>query len=163
LHIDSHYYISRVLIPPLERIFNLVGADVRSWYDEMPKAFKVDNLDPATISPTKNTTDPLDRFKIDEHFQGSVGESISSWAGRYSDILAQACARIVCTRQPALLPFSIAFSRVKIVYEVCRQYAHLALVYLQHSQSTASRWIAPGFTKDVGQRPMDHFLMRLQS
>ena len=35
--LDSEYYISKNLIPPLERIFNLVGANVRQWYDEMPK------------------------------------------------------------------------------------------------------------------------------
>ncbi|KAK6522081.1 DNA polymerase zeta [Arthrobotrys megalospora] len=35
--LDAEYYISKNLIPPLERIFNLVGANVRGWYDEMPK------------------------------------------------------------------------------------------------------------------------------
>ncbi|KAH7309030.1 hypothetical protein B0I35DRAFT_398355 [Stachybotrys elegans] len=35
--LDSEYYISKNLIPPLERIFNLVGANVRQWYDEMPR------------------------------------------------------------------------------------------------------------------------------
>jgi len=35
--LDAEYYISKNLIPPLERIFNLVGANVRQWYDEMPK------------------------------------------------------------------------------------------------------------------------------
>lgn len=35
--LDAEYYIIKNLIPPLERIFNLVGANVRSWYDEMPK------------------------------------------------------------------------------------------------------------------------------
>ncbi|KAI9819216.1 MAG: DNA polymerase zeta [Pycnora praestabilis] len=35
--LDAEYYISKNLIPPLERIFNLVGANVRNWYDEMPK------------------------------------------------------------------------------------------------------------------------------
>ncbi|KAF3039111.1 DNA polymerase zeta [Didymella keratinophila] len=37
LELDAEYYISKNLIPPLERIFNLVGANVRMWYDEMPK------------------------------------------------------------------------------------------------------------------------------
>ncbi|TPX14878.1 uncharacterized protein E0L32_004987 [Thyridium curvatum] len=37
LALDAEYYISKNLIPPLERIFNLVGANVRQWYDEMPK------------------------------------------------------------------------------------------------------------------------------
>ncbi|KAK3382010.1 hypothetical protein B0H63DRAFT_395770 [Podospora didyma] len=35
--LDSQYYITRNIIPPLERIFNLVGANVRAWYDEMTK------------------------------------------------------------------------------------------------------------------------------
>ncbi|CAX43100.1 DNA polymerase zeta catalytic subunit, putative [Candida dubliniensis CD36] len=34
--LDYTYYITRVLIPPLERIFNLIGVDVNSWYREMP-------------------------------------------------------------------------------------------------------------------------------
>ncbi|KFX96058.1 hypothetical protein V490_03531 [Pseudogymnoascus sp. VKM F-3557] len=43
--LDSEYYISKNLIPPLERIFSLVGANVRSWYDEMPKIQRVRRLD----------------------------------------------------------------------------------------------------------------------
>ena len=37
--LDAEYYISKNIIPPLERIFGLVGGNgiVRSWYDEMPK------------------------------------------------------------------------------------------------------------------------------
>ncbi|KAG9574891.1 putative DNA polymerase zeta catalytic subunit, partial [Aureobasidium melanogenum] len=42
--LDAEYYISKNLIPPLERIFNLVGANVRSWYDEMPKVQRVRNI-----------------------------------------------------------------------------------------------------------------------
>lgn len=37
LSLDSEYYICKNIIPPLERIFNIVGANVRQWYDEMPK------------------------------------------------------------------------------------------------------------------------------
>ena len=37
MELDAEYYITKNLIPPLERIFNLVGANVRQWYDEMPK------------------------------------------------------------------------------------------------------------------------------
>ncbi|KAJ9618304.1 DNA polymerase zeta [Taxawa tesnikishii (nom. ined.)] len=39
--LDAEYYITKNLIPPLERIFNLVGANVRGWYDEMPKVQRV--------------------------------------------------------------------------------------------------------------------------
>ncbi|ODN98467.1 DNA polymerase zeta subunit [Cryptococcus wingfieldii CBS 7118] len=37
LGIDAEYYIRNLLIPPLSRIFNLVGADVEEWYDTMPR------------------------------------------------------------------------------------------------------------------------------
>jgi len=73
MRLDDAYYISRVLVPPLERIFNLVGANVRAWYDEMPKTIKADRIDPITFSPEKTRKDAgaINQFKIDEHFQSS--------------------------------------------------------------------------------------------
>ncbi|KAF2032252.1 hypothetical protein EK21DRAFT_61464 [Setomelanomma holmii] len=44
LELDAEYYISKNLIPPLERIFNLVGANVRMWFDEMPKIQRIRNI-----------------------------------------------------------------------------------------------------------------------
>ncbi|KAH9937686.1 uncharacterized protein B0H18DRAFT_1081794 [Fomitopsis serialis] len=71
-HLDAAYYISRVLIPPLERIFNLVGADVRSWYDEMPKALRTDQPEAVLMSPRKAKRQAnaaaANPFKIDQHF-----------------------------------------------------------------------------------------------
>ncbi|KAH9835559.1 uncharacterized protein C8Q71DRAFT_709525 [Rhodofomes roseus] len=71
-HLDAAYYISRVLIPPLERIFNLVGADVRAWYDEMPKALRTDQPEAVLQSPRKAkrqmNSAAANPFKIDEHF-----------------------------------------------------------------------------------------------
>jgi DNA polymerase zeta len=49
LELDAEYYISKNLIPPLERIFNLVGANIRQWYDEMPKIQRVRNVTLPTI------------------------------------------------------------------------------------------------------------------
>ena len=43
--LDSEYYISKNIIPPLERIFNLVGANVRGWFDEMPKYQRIRRVD----------------------------------------------------------------------------------------------------------------------
>jgi DNA polymerase zeta len=42
--LDAEYYISKNLVPPLERIFTLVGANVRGWYDEMPKTQRLRTL-----------------------------------------------------------------------------------------------------------------------
>ncbi|KAH8102662.1 hypothetical protein BXZ70DRAFT_798056 [Cristinia sonorae] len=70
MHLDARYYITRVLIPPLERIFNLTGADVRGWYDEMPKKLRMDEADSVLLSPRKEAM-LLNRLKIDEHFLNS--------------------------------------------------------------------------------------------
>jgi len=43
--LDAEYYITKNLIPPLERIFNLVGANVRHWYDEMPKYQRIRRIE----------------------------------------------------------------------------------------------------------------------
>lgn len=51
--LDAEYYISKNLIPPLERIFNLVGANVRQWYDEMPKFQRIRRIDQATLTGGK--------------------------------------------------------------------------------------------------------------
>lgn len=37
---NAHYYITKVIVPPLQRCFSLVGADVAEWYAEMPKSFR---------------------------------------------------------------------------------------------------------------------------
>ncbi|KAL2136842.1 hypothetical protein VTI74DRAFT_1056 [Chaetomium olivicolor] len=52
--LDAEYYISKNIIPPLERIFNLVGANVRAWYDEMPKVQQVRRLDTTSVLSALN-------------------------------------------------------------------------------------------------------------
>ncbi|KAI1311223.1 DNA polymerase family B [Xylaria venustula] len=56
LSLDSEYYISKNLIPPLERIFNLVGANVRQWYDEMPKVRRIRRVDASYWNPFAKKT-----------------------------------------------------------------------------------------------------------
>ncbi|GAA5888955.1 hypothetical protein JCM16303_004683 [Sporobolomyces ruberrimus] len=41
LRLDVDHYILKMMVKPLERIFDLVGARVLSWYEEMPKSKKV--------------------------------------------------------------------------------------------------------------------------
>ena len=52
--LDADYYISKNLIPPLERIFNLVGANVRQWYDEMPKFQRIRRIEAEALSHGKS-------------------------------------------------------------------------------------------------------------
>lgn len=51
--LDAEYYISKNLIPPLERIFNLVGANVRQWYDEMPKFQRIRRIEAGILAAGK--------------------------------------------------------------------------------------------------------------
>lgn len=51
--LDAEYYISKNLIPPLERIFNLVGANVRQWYDEMPKYQRIRRIETGAVTDGK--------------------------------------------------------------------------------------------------------------
>ncbi|KAL1679814.1 hypothetical protein EV122DRAFT_276721 [Schizophyllum commune] len=73
LRLDAVYYITRVLMPPLERIFNLVGADIQQWYDQMPKVKDATQGSPRKWSPRKGdqpTMGLLDTLvNIEEHFQ----------------------------------------------------------------------------------------------
>ncbi|KAI7963511.1 hypothetical protein MJO29_003938 [Puccinia striiformis f. sp. tritici] len=41
LALDAEYYINRVFIPSLARIFNLIGVDVAAWYQSMPRMIRV--------------------------------------------------------------------------------------------------------------------------
>lgn len=52
--LDADYYILKNLIPPLERIFNLVGANVRQWYDEMPKFQRIRRIEAGLLTANKD-------------------------------------------------------------------------------------------------------------
>ncbi|GJJ09693.1 hypothetical protein Clacol_003917 [Clathrus columnatus] len=77
-HIDAEYYISRVLIPPLERVFNLIGADVRGWYNSLVKGAIADNV-AASMSPSKiesasgaeDVLDEQEKAAIDSYYQST--------------------------------------------------------------------------------------------
>ncbi|XP_035205983.1 uncharacterized protein LOC118181018 isoform X2 [Stegodyphus dumicola] len=40
LRINATYYITRVISPPLERVFSLIDTDVKSWYSSLARTFK---------------------------------------------------------------------------------------------------------------------------
>ncbi|KAL1959625.1 hypothetical protein VTO42DRAFT_1660 [Malbranchea cinnamomea] len=58
MELDAEYYITKNIIPPLERIFNLVGANVRQWYDEMPKYQRMRRIE-GTIIPSSKDAIPV--------------------------------------------------------------------------------------------------------
>ncbi|KAM8952408.1 DNA polymerase zeta catalytic subunit isoform 2-T2 [Pelodytes ibericus] len=40
LRLNATYYITKQILPPLNRVFSLIGVDVFSWYDELPRIQK---------------------------------------------------------------------------------------------------------------------------
>ena len=68
LNIDAEYYIRNLLIPPLSRIFNLVGADVEGWFDTMPRVKRVVRYAPKV---TKGKNKMTGKMRIDGHFASS--------------------------------------------------------------------------------------------
>lgn len=37
LRVNSTYYITRAILPPLERCFSLLGVDINTWYNDLPR------------------------------------------------------------------------------------------------------------------------------
>ncbi|XP_073432100.1 DNA polymerase zeta catalytic subunit isoform X2 [Dendrobates tinctorius] len=40
LRLNATYYITKQILPPLNRVFSLIGVDVFNWYDELPRIQK---------------------------------------------------------------------------------------------------------------------------
>ncbi|KAI1779003.1 hypothetical protein F4818DRAFT_403107 [Hypoxylon cercidicola] len=72
LQLDSEYYISKNLIPPLERIFNLVGANVRQWYDEMPKVQRIRRVDPTSHDGSGGKTPFVKKMTLESYMKAAA-------------------------------------------------------------------------------------------
>lgn len=72
LDLDAEYYITKNLIPPLERIFNLVGANVRQWYDEMPKFHRIRRIEGNNTSATNPSTTLTIRKTLESYMKSSA-------------------------------------------------------------------------------------------
>jgi DNA polymerase zeta len=96
LELDAEYYITKNLIPPLERIFNLVGANVRQWYDEMPKVQRIRRVDASTLRPGSGALVAASSRKTLESYMRSSACIICR--SRLSDTAVPVCGE--CIQQP---------------------------------------------------------------
>lgn len=69
--LDAEYYISKNLIPPLERIFNLVGANVRQWYDEMPKVQRIRRITDAEGGGGRGGRGARKKFTLESYLRSA--------------------------------------------------------------------------------------------
>ncbi|KAI0778186.1 hypothetical protein BD413DRAFT_507367 [Trametes elegans] len=138
--IDANYYISRVLIPPLERIFNLVGADVRSWFDEMPKSLRVDQGD-VPLSPRKKKKSVMvaNAFKIDDHFTSSHCLICGALT---PEVLCEVCRSDYAASISELLSrVQTTETRLKGVHQVCSSCCTTAPAEPIHCESLDCPWL----------------------
>lgn len=47
--LDYEYYVTKVLIPPLERIFNLMGCNIQQWYEQVAKPKPQQTIFPTSV------------------------------------------------------------------------------------------------------------------
>ncbi|OQD83288.1 hypothetical protein PENANT_c017G06835 [Penicillium antarcticum] len=126
LELDTEYYITKNLIPPLERIFNLVGANVRQWYDEMPKVQRIRRVDASALSrpnpnPNAGFFGASTRKTLESYMRSS---SCVICKARLSDTTVPVCGD--CLKQPHLSLLDVvsrlqrAEKRVVDLEAVCR-------------------------------------------
>ncbi|CEP18773.1 hypothetical protein [Parasitella parasitica] len=67
LRLDAEYYIRKQIIPPLSRVFNLMGVDILSMYESMPRSQKA-----AAMNSALNTTNQAKSLtRIDQYYASS--------------------------------------------------------------------------------------------
>lgn len=111
LGIDKEYYIRNLLIPPLSRIFNLVGADVEQWFDSMPRSKRVSTYGANSGGGNARTT------RIDAHFRSRHCLVCGAESG---DALCTSCRDEPAATAHALLSRQhAAHSRVAELQRIC--------------------------------------------
>jgi DNA polymerase zeta len=61
LRLNSHYYITKQIIPTLSRMLSLLGVNVASWFNEMPKYLR-------EFRPPKIENKSVQRTRIDQYY-----------------------------------------------------------------------------------------------
>ena len=56
LRLNATYYITRQIIPALNRVFSLMGVDTNQWYQELPKNQRIQNQAAANAQTKKVST-----------------------------------------------------------------------------------------------------------
>ncbi|RLN26471.1 hypothetical protein BBJ28_00012862 [Nothophytophthora sp. Chile5] len=97
--INCHYYINKQIIPSLERLLLLLGANIRSWYANLPRS-SVKARRHVFASPMRRDFRPIDSFYMSKHCRlcGAIG-------------MATLCQDCTADPQRSLLALHTAASR----------------------------------------------------
>ncbi|KAI9781083.1 MAG: DNA polymerase zeta [Geoglossum umbratile] len=126
IELDAEYYISKNLIPPLERIFNLVGANVRMWYHEMPKFQRIRRIEGHGLR-AGSTKEPVRAKKTLESYMKSSSCIVCN---KRLDSGVPLCDDCLRNRETSILSLRARLSRAEKkaanLQNVCRSCAGLA-------------------------------------
>lgn len=134
LRLNATYYITKQILPPLDRVFSLLGVDVFSWYNDMPKVVRVvpqslmapdqrkgtiSQYFSATNCPVcdKQTNQPICNscVKDPQHVCVTLCDRIRRWEKVYHDLVqvCNTCMGVKDESQPCVsLDCPIMFRRV---------------------------------------------------
>ncbi|KAI9502882.1 hypothetical protein BX070DRAFT_225753 [Coemansia spiralis] len=59
LRLNAQYYIEKQITPALDRVFSLMGVDVRAWIDKMPKRLRSSIYNVLTDGDSESENDPI--------------------------------------------------------------------------------------------------------
>ncbi|KAF2208252.1 hypothetical protein CERZMDRAFT_71056 [Cercospora zeae-maydis SCOH1-5] len=137
--LDAEYYINKNLIPPLERIFNLVGANVRSWWDELPKVQRIRQLG-GVVEAAEGENDVRQFRKTMESYMGSSlclvcrtkldppGEHHAAHEEEHALPLCDTCRNVRTSTTLLVLrrKLQAAETKAKAMHDICKSCAGLA-------------------------------------
>lgn len=152
MQVDHIYYITHTLIPPLERIFNLVGADVMQWFTSMRKSYKADdymeekdekNMDIPNSKHNKRTPGTGSRLKIDGHFQSSQCAvcGVTLLRRIHSDGVCEECKSRPSSISELLGKLQQAEQRLINVQRICASCSHVAVTEPIECESVDCSWL----------------------
>ncbi|EEB05155.1 DNA polymerase zeta catalytic subunit Rev3 [Schizosaccharomyces japonicus yFS275] len=110
LHLDLDYYIRHNIIPPLDRMLNVLGASAKLWYDQMPKVKKL-------LTDSVSTK------------ASAVGQ------GRTLDQILHTMLCCLCLKNPVT---AVPNAPTSLLCEDCRQHSDKALMNTLYNLNSSS-------------------------
>eukprot|EP00698_Gefionella_okellyi_P010857 TRINITY_DN284_c0_g1_i2.p1 TRINITY_DN284_c0_g1~~TRINITY_DN284_c0_g1_i2.p1 ORF type:complete len:565 (-),score=129.66 TRINITY_DN284_c0_g1_i2:319-2013(-) len=95
LRLNAQYYITKQIIPALERVFNLIGVDVKAWFSEMPRSYRSMYRVQQYSTDVRRTT--IDQYYLSRHCPVCDGLTVKGLCQRCSQ-QKQRSAMILSTR-----------------------------------------------------------------
>ena len=120
LRLNAKYYAEKVMVPALQRLFSLAGADVWSWYRELPPPPRPAAAKRMPLGAARFGVTHAGSATIDQYYLSRVC-AVCGALTRASRVVCEACARTPGTAAATLAWRAAALERESVrVGAVCR-------------------------------------------